>query len=47
MASTSGFDHVFHTSDLSGWEWLLLMMWPLIVFGADELRKAVVRRRSA
>jgi hypothetical protein len=43
MASTPGIDHVFHTSDLSGWEWRFLMMWPPIVLGADELGKAVVR----
>jgi hypothetical protein len=47
MASTPGIDRVFHTSDLSGWERLFLMMWPPIVLGAEELRTAVVRRRSA
>jgi Cation transporting ATPase, C-terminus len=46
-AYTPGIDRVFHTSDLSGWEWLFLVMWPPIVLGAEELRKAVARRRRA
>jgi magnesium-transporting ATPase (P-type) len=47
LAYTPGLDDVFHTSDLSGWEWLLLLAWPPFVLGAEELRKAVVRRRAA
>jgi magnesium-transporting ATPase (P-type) len=47
LAYTPGIDDVFHTSDLSGWEWLFLAAWPPIVLGAEELRKAVVRRRGA
>jgi magnesium-transporting ATPase (P-type) len=47
LAYTPGLDEVFHTSDLSGWEWLFLMVWPPVVLGAEELRKAVLRRRSA
>ncbi|MGZ8481904.1 MAG: cation-translocating P-type ATPase, partial [Candidatus Limnocylindria bacterium] len=47
LAYTPGLDDVFHTSDLSGREWLFLAAWPPIVLGAEELRKAVVRRRAA
>jgi magnesium-transporting ATPase (P-type) len=47
LAYTPGIDDVFHTSDLSGWEWLFLLAWPPLVFAAEELRKALVRRRPA
>ena len=47
LAYTPGLDDVFHTSDLSGPEWLFLCIWPPLVLGAAELRKAVVRRRRA
>jgi magnesium-transporting ATPase (P-type) len=47
LAYTPGIDDVFHTSALSGWEWLFLLVWPPVVFVAEELRKALVRRRSA
>jgi magnesium-transporting ATPase (P-type) len=46
LAYTPGLDGIFHTTDLSGWEWLFLVAWPPLVLGAEELRKAVVRRRS-
>jgi magnesium-transporting ATPase (P-type) len=41
-----GLNTLFHQSPLGSREWLFLMIWPPIVFGADELRKAVVRRRG-
>jgi magnesium-transporting ATPase (P-type) len=41
-----GLNTLFHQSPLGWREWLFLMIWPPIVFGADELRKAVVRRRG-
>jgi hypothetical protein len=47
LAYTPGIDDVFHTSALSGWEWLFLLVWPALVFAAEELRKALVRRRAA
>jgi P-type Ca2+ transporter type 2C len=47
LAYTPGLDDIFHTSDLSGREWLFLLLWPPLVLGAEELRKAVVRRRTA
>ena len=45
LAYTPGLQRVFHTSGLSGYEWLFLLIWPPLVLGAEELRKAVVRRR--
>ncbi|HEX6712754.1 MAG TPA: hypothetical protein VF066_05185 [Thermoleophilaceae bacterium] len=47
MAYTPGIDHVLHTGDRFRLPWLLPMMWPPIALGAEELRKAVVRRSSA
>jgi hypothetical protein len=47
LAYTPGLDEIFHTSDLSGAEWLFLFLWPPLVLGAEELRNAVVRRRRA
>lgn len=47
LAYTPGLDDVFHTSGLSACEWLVLMAWPPLVLGAEELRKDVVRRRGA
>ncbi|MGZ6672919.1 MAG: cation-translocating P-type ATPase [Solirubrobacteraceae bacterium] len=36
----------FHMRPLDPRAWLLLAFWPLMVFGAEEARKAVVRRRA-
>ena len=47
LAYTPGLNHIFHTSDLSGWEWLFLLVWPPLVLGCEELRKSIVRRRPA
>jgi P-type Ca2+ transporter type 2C len=47
LAYTPGLDDIFHTSDLSGAEWLFLLLWPPLVLHAKELRKAVARRRRA
>ena len=47
LAYVPGIDRIFHTGDLSGWEWLFLCLWPPLVLGAEELRKAVLRRRRA
>jgi hypothetical protein len=47
MTMTPGLDDMFHTSDLSGREWLFLLVWPPPVLSAEELRNAVVRRRTA
>jgi P-type Ca2+ transporter type 2C len=47
LAYTPGLDDIFHTSDLSGAEWLFLLLWPPLVLHAEELRKAVARRRRA
>jgi magnesium-transporting ATPase (P-type) len=45
LAYTPGLQRVFHTSGLSGDEWLFLLIWPPLVLGAEELRKAGIRRR--
>ncbi|MGZ8482116.1 MAG: HAD-IC family P-type ATPase, partial [Candidatus Limnocylindria bacterium] len=45
LAYTAGLNDIFHTSALSGWEWLFLTGWPPLVLGAEELRKAVLRRK--
>lgn len=36
---------IFHTSPLGFWHWLFLLIWPPLVLGAEEARKAVLRRR--
>ena len=46
LAYTPGLGDVFHTSDLDAWEWLLLLSWPPLVLGAEEARKAVLRKRT-
>jgi magnesium-transporting ATPase (P-type) len=39
------FQGIFHTQAYDPRAWLLLVIWPVFVFGAEEARKAVVRRR--
>ena len=36
----------FHMRPLDPRAWLLMAVWPVMVFGAEEARKAVVRRRA-
>ena len=36
----------FHMRPLDPRAWLLLAVWPVMVFGAEEARKAIVRRRA-
>ena len=45
LAYTPWLGGVFHTGPLSGWEWLFLFVWPGVVLGADEARKAIARKR--
>ena len=40
-----GLNSLFHQSPIGWQEWLFLSIWPPIVFGAEEARKAVLRRR--
>jgi len=47
LAYTPGLDDVFHTSGLGPWHWLFLLLWPLLVLGAEEARKAIMRRAEA
>jgi magnesium-transporting ATPase (P-type) len=46
LSYTPGLQAIFHTGPLSGWEWLFLCIWPPLLLGAEELRKAVARRRA-
>jgi magnesium-transporting ATPase (P-type) len=41
-----GLNGVFHQSPIGPWHWLFLLVWPPVVFGAEEARKAFVRRRN-
>ena len=43
LSHTAGLQQIFHTSGLSGWEWLCLATG---AFGAEEMRKARLRRRA-
>ena len=45
LAYTPGLDDLFHTSALGPWHWLFLLLWPPLVLGAEEARKALVRAR--
>ena len=47
LAYTPGLADIFHTSGLSVWHWLFLLIWPPLVLGADEARKATTRRRRS
>jgi magnesium-transporting ATPase (P-type) len=47
LAYTPGLDDLFHTSALGPWHWLFLLIWPPVVLGAEEARKAVLRSREA
>jgi P-type Ca2+ transporter type 2C len=42
-----GFNSAFHQRPIGPWHWLFLLVWPPVVFGAEEARKAIVRRRRA
>ncbi|MEZ5120324.1 MAG: cation-transporting P-type ATPase [Solirubrobacterales bacterium] len=46
LAYVPGLDDVFHTAALDVWHWLFLLLWPPLVVGAEEARKAVLRRRA-
>jgi magnesium-transporting ATPase (P-type) len=46
LVYTPGLTEVFHTSALGPWHWLFLLIWPPIVLGVEETRKAIVRRRA-
>jgi len=45
LAYTPGLEKIFHTAGLGPWHWLLLLLWPPLVLGAEEARKAIRRRR--
>ncbi|MGL5917167.1 MAG: cation transporting ATPase C-terminal domain-containing protein [Culicoidibacterales bacterium] len=37
---------VFQTTALAISDWLFLCIWPILIFGIEELRKAVMRLRN-
>jgi magnesium-transporting ATPase (P-type) len=41
-----GLNAAFHQGPIGPWHWLFLAAWPPIVLGAEEARKAVLRRRE-
>jgi magnesium-transporting ATPase (P-type) len=47
LAYTPGLANVFHMSALGTWHWLFLLVWPPLILGAEEARKAIRRRRPA
>jgi magnesium-transporting ATPase (P-type) len=47
LAYTPGLNGVFHTSALGPWHWMFLLIWPPVVLGAEEARKALSRVRAA
>ncbi len=42
-----GLNSAFHQAPIDGWHWLVLAPIPFVVFGAEEARKAVARRRAS
>jgi hypothetical protein len=46
LPELAGLDDVFHASALGPWNWLSLLVWPPLVLGAEEVRKAALRRRD-
>jgi len=44
LAYTPGLGEAFHMAPLGAWNWLLLLLWPPLIFVAEEVRKAFVRR---
>jgi magnesium-transporting ATPase (P-type) len=41
-----GLNGAFHQTPIGPWHWLFLAAWPPLVFGAEEARKAFLRRRD-
>jgi hypothetical protein len=46
LVHAPGLNSASHQRLIGQWHWLFLFLWPPIVFGAEEARKAVVRRRA-
>ena len=44
IVSVPGLQDIFHTAALDPRAWVLLALWPLLVIGAEEARKAAFRR---
>jgi Ca2+-transporting ATPase len=37
---------IFSTTPLAGWQWAMVATWPLVLLGAEELRKQWFKRKS-
>jgi Ca2+-transporting ATPase len=40
------FSRIFTTAPLTTWQWLLLIVCPVMILGAEEIRKALIRSKS-
>jgi magnesium-transporting ATPase (P-type) len=47
ITHSKSLSNVFSTAPLAPWQWLALLICPPIILGAEELRKAVFRKRQA
>jgi P-type Ca2+ transporter type 2C len=46
LSYTPGLQDILHTGPLSVWERLLRMIWPPLLLGGEEVRKAFLQRRE-
>lgn len=46
ILSASPFKNIFSTTALTSWQWLMLLMWPPLLLGLEELRKYIVKLRG-
>ena len=47
LANVPWLADAFHMAPLGVWNWLFLLIWAPLVLGAEETRKAVLRRRGS
>jgi magnesium-transporting ATPase (P-type) len=47
LSYAPGLQDAFHMAPLGPWHWLSLALWPPLVLGVEEARKALLRRRDA
>jgi magnesium-transporting ATPase (P-type) len=45
LSYAPGLQDAFHMAPLGPWHWLSLVIWPPLVLGVEEARKAILRRR--
>jgi P-type Ca2+ transporter type 2C len=46
LSYTPGLQDVFHMAPLGPWHWVSLIVWPPLILGVEEGRKAFLRRRG-